>query len=210
MNGTLFITVMSVMLPGALLSSMNVDETRTTVSLSDGRKMELQIRREGTCQWFQSDEGFAIVQTPVHYEYAFEADDGGLAASGVMPGASSMKLPFPPGIRPTPEFLRQKRAAGGPPGSPPSPHPVLVTQPNGSRLELYLKGSSGVSWYEDKSGYTILSVPGRLEYAVRNSNGELVGCGIEIGSMPPAETGLVPRIRPSDQFLKKMNALEPQ
>lgn len=202
------IVVTSAFVLGASSSSIDADETRTTVLISDGSKIEVQVHKEATFQWFESSDGFAIVQTPTHYEYAFEASDGSLVASGVLAGSASMKLPFSPGIRPTPEFLRKQRATGDRPGSPPSPHPVRVTQPDGSHLELFLKGSSSVTWYEDKSGYTILSIPGRLEYAVRNPTGELVGCGIEVGSMSPSETGLVPKLHPSAAFLKKIRELE--
>ena len=188
-------------------SLMSMDESPKSFPLADGRSVELRSLKEGNYDWFESGDGFAVVRTPDRYEYAFQTEDGGIVASGVMAGANAIKLPFPAGIRPTQEYLRKKRAAGGPAGSPPSPHPVSVSQPGGKTLELYLKGSSGISWYEDKNGYTVVTVSGRLEYAIRNQHGELVGCGVEVDTMKPSEAGLVPGIRPGAEFLKRRNSL---
>lgn len=208
MNGSIvsrlaMFAVLVVSLPASLMS---MDESLKRFPLADGRSVELRSLKQGNFEWFESGDGFAVVRTPGRYEYAFQTEDGGIIASGVPAGISQIKLPFSSGIRPTPEYLRKKRAAGGPAGSPPSPHPVSVSQPDGKVLELYLKGSSGISWYEDKDGYTVLSVSGRLEYAVRNPDGELVGCGIEVDSMKPSDAGLVPGIRPGAEFLKKRNS----
>ncbi len=183
-----------------------VGQTLKAVQLSNGSSVELRVLMEGAYEWFESSDGFAVVRTPDRYEYAFPLDDGSIVASGVLAVREPQKLPFPPGLRPTLDFLRKKRAEVSSPSSSPSPNPILVEQPDGTKLEIYLKGSANYSWYEDKIGYTIIAIRGRMEYAIRNPAGALIGTGIEVDSMKPTEAGLTPGIRPSDEFLRKRNS----
>jgi len=177
------------------------DDGWQSVALSSGRAAELKPVREGEVQWFITRDDFAVIRTPARYEYAFQNEAGGLVASGCIARPLNRALPFPTGIRPSPEYLRMRRAAA-PAGGPPSPHPVQVAQPDGTLLELFLKGSSGVTWYEDKQGYTIVTIPGRYEYAIRGPSGALIGSGIELESMKASDIGVRPGLKPSDEFLR--------
>ncbi len=186
---------------------LGIDDTLKTFSLSNGARVELRCLKEGGFEWFESLDGFAVVRTLDRYEYAFPSEDGGIAASGVSAIREPKKLPFPPGLRPSPEFLRKKRVEAGGPSSPPSPNPISVALSDGTKLEIYLKGSGVYSWYEDKAGYSIVAVKGRMEYAVRGPTGELVGTGIEVDSMKPHDVGLTAGIRPSVDFLRNYNTI---
>jgi hypothetical protein len=188
-----------------IMETVNMDDTSKRFVLTDGSVIELRSVKEGKYQWFESRDGYSVVRTLDRYEYAFQSEDGGITASGVLAGESKPKLPFPSGIRPTPEFLRKKRTEIGTIGSQPSPNPISVVQPDGRKLDIYLKGGASYSWYEDMTGYTIVMVPGRVEYAVRNPDGALIGCGVEVEAMKPSEAGLTPGIRPGTEFLRKHN-----
>lgn len=183
-----------------------LDETRRTFKLSNGSSLELRCLKENGFEWFESNDGFAVVKTPDRYEYAFSKEDGSLAASGVLAIGESKKLPFPSGIRPTAEFLRKKREEVAIPTPQTNPNPISVVQPDGTKLEVYLKGSGVYSWYEDKTGYSIVVVRGRMEYALRDPSGALIGSGIEVDSMKPMDAGLTAGIRPSVDFLRKYNS----
>ncbi len=184
---------------------LGIDETLKTVQLSNGSSVALRCFKDGAFEWFESPDGFAVVRSPDRYEYAFPSEDGGIAASGVLAVGEPKKLPFPSGLRPTPEFLRKKRAEVGGSSSPPSPNPISVIQPNRTKLEVYLKGNAVYSWYEDKDGYSIIAISGKMEYAIRSPSGALIGCGIEVDSMKPNDAGLTPGTRPSVDFLRKYN-----
>jgi hypothetical protein len=99
-------------------------------------------------------------------------------------------------LRPTAEFLQQRRADRPPGLVPPSPQPVEAKGAGGELFQLKLKGSGAHSWYEDEHGYSVVTTPERFEYALRGPDGRLIPCGILVGSMNPAEAGLNPGIQP--------------
>lgn len=71
--------------------------------------------------------------------------------------------------------------------SPPSPHPVEVTMPNGQTLHIIGKGNDDVHWAETTDGYTVVkSEQGYYEYA-KQQNGQLIASGI-IASDPQDRT----------------------
>lgn len=71
--------------------------------------------------------------------------------------------------------------------SPPSPHPVEVTMPNGQILHIIGRGNDDVHWAETTDGYTVVkSEQGYYEYA-KLQNGKLIASGI-IASDPQERT----------------------
>ena len=200
----------ALIVPVVLLSALRCvcclaepDEEWTRIQVADGRHVEVKSIQRQAYEWFETRDGYSVVRTPDRYEYAFQAEDGGLEPSGLL-ASTGKKLPFPPKIRPTAEY--RARVSRGRPrgGAPPSPHPVQLRQPDGREIKVFLKGGPSLSWYEDERGYSILSVKGRLEFAVRGPDGALIGCGIGIGEMAPSEAGLKQRIEPSAGYLSTL------
>lgn len=63
-------------------------------------------------------------------------------------------------------------------GVPANPAPIEFTQPDGSKITIKLKGDAVVNWAETIDGHTLLkNKAGAYEYAILNSNGELVPSG---------------------------------
>ncbi len=59
------------------------------------------------------------------------------------------------------------------------PELINFVQPDGSKIEIYLKGDEKVRWAETKDGYTILfNETGFYEYAIINESGNLILSGI--------------------------------
>jgi len=62
---------------------------------------------------------------------------------------------------------------------PAYPHPVEITQPDGSKITIVLKGDESLHWYESVDGYTLLkNDKGILEYATTKADNDLVPSGI--------------------------------
>jgi M6 family metalloprotease-like protein len=62
---------------------------------------------------------------------------------------------------------------------PAYPHPIDITQPDGSKITLRLKGDESFHWYETADGFTLLkNSKGMFEYAAKLGNDDLKPSGI--------------------------------
>jgi len=78
-----------------------------------------------------------------------------------------------------------------------NPSPIFEKQPDGSLIELRIKGDEHFHWSEDKSGYTVLRHNGWYKYAQKANNGRLIASQHLVGKADPAEFGFQKRIKPS-------------
>jgi len=143
--------------------------------------------------------------------YALRGADGDLAPTNLLVGKVNPKeAGLKPGIRPSSEAIKKRRGkslpvdhkpAGGQRISliPASPHAIDLRQPEGSKIQLYLRGDEKYHWYEDVNGYTVVEVLGPFVYAVLNAKGALVPTELEVGKVKPAEHGLEKRILPKQR-----------
>src|SRR4051812_22048500 len=76
------------------------------------------------------------------------------------------------------------------------PKPFEFTQPDGSKVTLYLRGDEFFHWHEDTNGYTVVSHDGRFVYAGLNEQKQLVPTVWEAGRDDPKAMGLTPRALP--------------
>lgn len=91
-----------------------------------------------------------------------------------------------------------------------SPHPVQVTQPDGTRISLRIHGNAGFNWKEDSNGYTVLRDKNRRYfYARRAANGHLVVTPHEVGKANPRALGLEKRVLPSAAVIAQLRANGP-
>lgn len=86
------------------------------------------------------------------------------------------------------------------------PHPFQTIQSDGSVIVLSYRGDEHFEWYEDAFGYTALRVKGDYYYAVLNGTGELEPTCHRVGSIPPAQVGLVPGILPPPNVMQAKRA----
>lgn len=64
------------------------------------------------------------------------------------------------------------------------PYPVEITQPDGSKLTIILKGDEHVKWTQTVDGYSILkNSKGVFEYAVKNSKGDMIPSGVRVSNI---------------------------
>lgn len=89
--------------------------------------------------------------------------------------------------------------------SPPSPTFIDVQQSDGTKVKLKLRGNEWYNWYEDEQGFTVLFVPERFAYALRNVHGELVATSLLVGEVDPERSGLAKGLTPSPEFMRKMS-----
>ncbi|MFP6582803.1 MAG: M6 family metalloprotease domain-containing protein [Candidatus Hydrogenedentota bacterium] len=78
-----------------------------------------------------------------------------------------------------------------------NPNPIFDTQPDGTPIELHLKGNDKFHWYEDVNGYTVVEEAGAYFYATLDSKGDLSPTALQVGKSDPANAGITPRILPS-------------
>lgn len=73
-------------------------------------------------------------------------------------------------------------------GVPASPRGVKVSQPDGTKITVYLRGDEFYSWYEDDKGYTILKDTSTKEwlYAGKGVKGALKATTHKVGANDPA------------------------
>ncbi len=81
-------------------------------------------------------------------------------------------------------------------GASASPHAILETQPDGSKIVLHIRGNEHFHWQEDADGYTVLRDKKRYVYARRSPRGRLVPTAWEVGKISPKAKGLLKRILP--------------
>lgn len=78
-----------------------------------------------------------------------------------------------------------------------NPNPILERQPDGTMIEIRVKGDEHFNWNEDKDGYTILRHNGWYKYATKESNGRLKASPHVVGQANPKALGLQKRLKPS-------------
>lgn len=89
-------------------------------------------------------------------------------------------------------------------GVPACPTPAMIVQPDGSRIQIRLKGDEFSHWHEDSAGYTILreQISRRWVHAVPDGKGGLVPSRSVVGRDDPALLGIFRRLRPSAGMTK--------
>jgi len=89
---------------------------------------------------------------------------------------------------------------------PAYPDPVEYKLPDGSKISITLKGDEKVNWAETLDGYTILlNKDGFYEYAVKNSDGDLVTSGVKVNKQNSLPTNLTKQLHYSQS---QINVLE--
>ncbi len=72
---------------------------------------------------------------------------------------------------------------------PAYPFPIEYKQPNGEIITILMKGDEKVKWAQTPDGYTILSKnDGYYEYAMKDSNGDLIHSGVVVSSQGKRST----------------------
>jgi M6 family metalloprotease-like protein len=80
---------------------------------------------------------------------------------------------------------------------PAYPGPVYEQQPDGSSIELRIKGDEHFNWLEDANGFTVIQQGDWFQYAQLDSNGRLIATGLNVGKSNPQAAGLQQGILPS-------------
>jgi M6 family metalloprotease-like protein len=89
-------------------------------------------------------------------------------------------------------------------GSPASPHPYRVTQPDGTTITLHIRGDEYFHWEEDDSGFTVLrDAAGTSFYATLDAQSNLTPTALRVGIDDPTSAGLIPRILPPPQIRRQ-------
>jgi M6 family metalloprotease-like protein len=71
--------------------------------------------------------------------------------------------------------------------------PIIVTQPDGTSLQLFASGDEFYNWLHDKAGYTVVRDPSTEYYVYADLlDGQLVPTGLVPGHDDPKAAGLVP------------------
>lgn len=89
---------------------------------------------------------------------------------------------------------------------PALPHPIVVTQPDGTQVTICLRGDERINWAETTDGYTLLKDPkGYWAFAVLNKKGNLVASDLRYdGTSARAKAqGIKPNLRHSASQMKK-------
>ncbi|MEO6809049.1 MAG: DUF1036 domain-containing protein [Isosphaeraceae bacterium] len=74
---------------------------------------------------------------------------------------------------------------------PASPHPVVVTQPDGSKVALRIHGDEKLNWQTDMNGYPVVKVKnGKYVYATLDSKGRLKPTDQVVGKVDAAAAGI--------------------
>lgn len=81
--------------------------------------------------------------------------------------------------------------------SPANPNPYFDVQPDGTEVELQLRGDEHFNWSVDARGFTVVRNGGWYEYARLNPQGKLVGSGLRVGHADPVAAGLQKGLLPS-------------
>jgi len=88
----------------------------------------------------------------------------------------------PSGVAPSPAPRRAMQA---------SPHPVVVTQPDGSRIALRIHGSERLNWHTDMNGYPVVKAKsGKYVYATVDAKGRLKPTDQVVGKVDAVAAGI--------------------
>jgi hypothetical protein len=84
-----------------------------------------------------------------------------------------------------------------PPKSPSSPHPIFVTQPDGTRIALRIHGGEKLHWQTDLNGFPVVrAADGRYVYATLDPQGRLKATDVVVGKTDPVAAG-IKAVRPT-------------
>src|SRR6266550_811461 len=90
-----------------------------------------------------------------------------------------------------------------------NPDPVELTQPDGSKITLRLRGDEWFNWLEDLQGYTVVIEQGKYVYATLNTQGLLAPTGLAVGQADPGTAGLTKGLLPSSQIRSQLREALP-
>jgi M6 family metalloprotease-like protein len=88
-----------------------------------------------------------------------------------------------------------------------SPFPFEETQPDGSKVTLFIRGGVKFYWLEDTNGFTVVRDKGTYVYAQLDSNGALAPTTLQVGKDDPRRASIKPRTLPSAQVIEQMSKL---
>jgi len=83
-----------------------------------------------------------------------------------------------------------------------SPHRIEVYQPDGTKINLHIRGDEYFHWFEDIDGFTVLRDNNRYVYAKLDSQGKLVSTNYLVGKTEPVAVGLKRRMLPSAEDIR--------
>ena len=92
------------------------------------------------------------------------------------------------------------RAQSGSANSP----PLEVRHSDGTPIKLYVHGDVEDRWYADVNGFTVIEVPSRYVYALRDAQGRLAPTNLLVGNVKPKECGLQKRILPTREVIDEI------
>ncbi len=90
--------------------------------------------------------------------------------------------------------------AGPAHGMPASPHPFEGFQPDGTRVELRLRGDFTFHWLEDLDGFTVIKDRDTFVYAALDRQGRLFPTAHAVGKVEPRRVGLPRRALPAREI----------
>ena len=97
-----------------------------------------------------------------------------------------------------------------PVGMPANPLPFEVTQGDGSKISLYLRGNINNNWLEDTEGYLVVKTDADYVYADLSSSGKEIATKYKVGKIQPKATGLTKNLRPAPPVLKRGTSFSTQ
>lgn len=84
-----------------------------------------------------------------------------------------------------------------------SPNAVEVTQPDGAKISLRIRGDEYFHWYEDAQGFTVVrDAVKQYVYAGLDGEGKLAPTALRVGVINPKAAGLSQRVRPSKTIIE--------
>jgi len=89
-----------------------------------------------------------------------------------------------------------------------SPHPVELSQPDGRKITIPIRGDEHMNWHEDMNGFTVLFHNGRYVYAHRDSRGALAPTPLEVGLADPKSLSLPRDLLPARQAVEQQQGIE--
>ena len=144
-----------------------------------------------------------------------------IAVDGYSGAAGSIQLNWSvgtPDIRIEPLELSFSAAANPPPlpigpalpvspslrGMTASPHNFREVQPDGTPIELNIRGGVEFHWLEDSEGYTVVQEGRKFVYAQLDKAGRLAPTALQVGQKDPSTAGLRPRTLPRSEVRQQM------
>ncbi len=77
-----------------------------------------------------------------------------------------------------------------------SPDAFTDKQPDGTAIELSVRGDEHFNWLEDSRGFTVVRERGRFVYGKREATGRIVPSTLEVGKQDPDAAGIRPHLLP--------------